>query len=175
MILTRFRKERTTWPFENLTPWRPLICSFIEQTNLKQTYIWRLDVNSVARDSRRIYQQFAFSIFMTSQAFISSLLVALLPFFNIIGPPHPWIFHPIRGLSTSNGIDEYVQRFMDGDYLRVACNIHTRTTETYTQKGPVARDSWIILLKGSVFLGYACVVPTGSASTRSASTGASWL
>ena len=69
-----------------------------------------------------IYPQVAFSIFKTPQAFISSLSVDLLPFFNIIGPPHPWIFHPIRGLSTSNRIDEYVQRSMDGDYPRVACN-----------------------------------------------------
>ena len=34
----------------------------------------------------------------------------------------PWIFHPIRGLSTSNRIDEYLQRSMDGNYPRVACN-----------------------------------------------------
>ena len=64
-------------------------------------------------------QQVAFSIFKNPQAFIS---VALVPSFHFIGPPHPWIFHPIRGLSTSNRIEEYVQRSMDGDYPRVACN-----------------------------------------------------
>ena len=47
--------------------------------------------------------------------------------FHIIGSPHSWIFHPIRGLSTSNRIDEYVQRFMDRDYPRVACNTYTRS------------------------------------------------
>lgn len=43
------------------------------------------------------------------QAFISSLSVALVPFFNVIGPPHPWIFHPIRGISKSYVIEQYVQ------------------------------------------------------------------
>lgn len=35
------------------------------------------------------YPQVAFSI---PQSFISSLLVALVPFFNIIGPSDQWIF-----------------------------------------------------------------------------------
>ena len=48
------------------------------------------------------------------QVFISSLSVTLVPSSHIIGPPHPWIFHPIRGLSTSNRMDEYVQRSMNG-------------------------------------------------------------
>ena len=61
-------------------------------------------------------------IFKNSEAFISFLSVAFLPLFNIVGPPHPWIFHPIYRLSTSNRTDEYVQRPMDGDYPRVACN-----------------------------------------------------
>ena len=52
----------------------------------------------------------------------SSLSVALLPSFHIMGPPHPWIFNPIRGSSTNNRIDEYAQRSMDGDYSRAACN-----------------------------------------------------
>ena len=108
-----------------------IICIFIWQTKLNQ------HVEPVARDSWSpppvhgwegmfhgwgphpwIYPQVAFSIFKNPQAFISSLSVALVPSFHIIGPPHPWIFHPIRGLSTSNRIDEYVQRSMDGDYPR---------------------------------------------------------
>ena len=35
--------------------------------------------------------------------------------------PYPWIFLH----ETSNRIDEYVQRSMDGDYRRVTCNMYT--------------------------------------------------
>lgn len=41
-------------------------------------------------------------------------------------PPQQWLFHPIRGLfstSMTDRIYEYVKRSMDGDYLRIACNI----------------------------------------------------
>ena len=60
-----------------------------------------------------IYPQDVFNIFKNPQTFILSFSVALVPFFNIIGLPYLWIFHPIRGLSTSSKIDEYVQRSMD--------------------------------------------------------------
>ena len=118
-----------------------MICISIWLKKLNQTYIGLLDVDSVARDSWSpppvhgwegmfhgwgpypwIYPQVAFSIFKTPQAFISLLSVALVPFINTIGPPHLWIFHLIRGLSTNNRIDEYMQRSMDGDYPRVTCN-----------------------------------------------------
>ena len=88
---------------------------------LNQTYNALLGAEPVARDSwspppvhgsihksRSAYSKIPKRLFHPFQA--------LVPSFHIIGPPHPWIFHPIRGLSTSNRIDEYVQRSMDGDY-----------------------------------------------------------
>ena len=97
------RKKRKDKEYEKLRT--KIICIFNWQTKLKQTYNELLDVESVP-----------------PQAFISSLSVALVPSFHIIGPLHPWIIHPIRGLSTRNRIDEYMQRSMDGDYPWVACN-----------------------------------------------------
>ena len=63
------------------------------------------------------YPRVACSIFKSPQAFISSLSVAPHPLFPCYWPTHPWIFQPIRGFSstsTSNRIDEYVQRSIDG-------------------------------------------------------------
>ena len=106
--------------------WRTrIICIFIWQTKLNQTYNALLDVKFITCDSWNpppvhgwephpwIYPKVAFSKFKNPQAFISSRSVALTSSFHIIGPPHPWIFHPTRGL---------LQRSMDGDYPRVACN-----------------------------------------------------
>ena len=64
-------------------------------------------------------------LFKSLQAFISSLSVAPRPLFPCYWPT------PTRGFftlfvdippSTSNRIDEYVQRSMNRDYPRVACN-----------------------------------------------------
>ena len=64
------------------------------------------------------YRRVACNIFKSSQTFISSLSVAPRPFFPYYWPiSHPWICSPIRrffSTSTSNRIDEYVQRSMDG-------------------------------------------------------------
>ena len=100
--------------------------------HLTDKYNALLDVEFVARDSWSpppVHGWEGMDLFTSRvqhiqnpQAFSSFFSVALVPSFHIIGSRHPWIFHPIRELCTSNRIDECVQRSMDGDYPRVACN-----------------------------------------------------
>lgn len=106
------------------------------QTKLTKTYNALLNVESVARDKWSpppsmdekacsmdgdpIRPQVAFSIFKTPQAFYFIPSSSPRPLFNAI-PLHPWIFHPIHR-STSNTIDDYVSRPMNGDYPLVVCN-----------------------------------------------------